>query len=125
MREEYDTTDSYSQKANVECHMHLKGNLMSPEIQFSINIPNAPDKVKTKLASLTQDEINKQLLYVLVINQFYDPNAEMLNQTGTTTNAVGVTTTQKLIREQRDIDLFNLYDIIIEDFKMRFCILIY
>ena len=38
---------------------------------------------------------------------------------------IGVTTTQKLIREQRDIDLFNIYDIIIEDFKMRFCILIY
>lgn len=38
---------------------------------------------------------------------------------------IGVTTTQKLIREQRDIDQFNLYDIIIEDFKMRFCILIY
>ena len=38
---------------------------------------------------------------------------------------IGVTTTQKLIREQRDIDLFNLYDIIIADFKMRFCILVY
>ncbi len=38
---------------------------------------------------------------------------------------IGVTTTQKLIREQRQIDLFNLYDIIIEDFKMRFCILVY
>ena len=38
---------------------------------------------------------------------------------------IGVTTTQQLIREQRDIDLFNLYDIIIEDFKMRFCILVY
>ena len=38
---------------------------------------------------------------------------------------IGVTTTQKLIREQRAIELFNLYDIIIEDFKMRFCILIY
>ena len=38
---------------------------------------------------------------------------------------IGVTTTQKLIREQRDIDKFNLYDIIIEDFKMRFCILVY
>lgn len=38
---------------------------------------------------------------------------------------IGVTTTQKLIREQRDIDLFNLYDIIIESFKMRFCILVY
>jgi len=38
---------------------------------------------------------------------------------------IGVTTTQKLIREQRQVDLFNLYDIIIEDFKMRFCILVY
>lgn len=38
---------------------------------------------------------------------------------------IGVTTTQKLIQEQREIDLFNLYDIIIEDFKMRFCILVY
>jgi hypothetical protein len=38
---------------------------------------------------------------------------------------IGVTTTQQLIREQREIDLFNLYDIIIEDFKMRFCILVY
>ena len=38
---------------------------------------------------------------------------------------IGVTTTQKLIREQREIELFNLYDIIIEDFKMRFCILVY
>lgn len=38
---------------------------------------------------------------------------------------IGVTTTQKLIREQRDIDRFNVYDIIIEDFKMRFCILVY
>lgn len=38
---------------------------------------------------------------------------------------IGVTTTQKLIREQRQIELFNLYDIIIEDFKMRFCILVY
>lgn len=38
---------------------------------------------------------------------------------------IGVTSTQQMIREQRDVELFNLYDIIIEDFKMRFCILIY
>ena len=38
---------------------------------------------------------------------------------------IGVTTTQEMIRQQRAIDLFNLYDIIIEDFKMRFCILVY
>lgn len=38
---------------------------------------------------------------------------------------IGVTTTQKLIREQREVDKFNLYDIIIDEFKMRFCILVY
>lgn len=38
---------------------------------------------------------------------------------------IGVTTTQNMIRQERAIDLFNIYDIIIEDFKMRFCILVY
>ena len=38
---------------------------------------------------------------------------------------IGVTTTQKLIREQREVDKFNLYDIITNEFKMRFCVLVY
>ena len=38
---------------------------------------------------------------------------------------IGVTTTQKLIREQREVDKFNLYDIITDEFKMRFCVLVY
>lgn len=38
---------------------------------------------------------------------------------------IGVTTTQKLIREQREVAEFNLYDRIITDFKERFCILVY
>ena len=38
---------------------------------------------------------------------------------------IGVTTTQEMIEQERRIDRFNLYDIIIEDFKMRFCILVY
>lgn len=38
---------------------------------------------------------------------------------------IGTMTTQDMIQQQRRIELFNLYDIIIEDFKMRFCILVY
>lgn len=38
---------------------------------------------------------------------------------------IGVTTTQEMIEQERRIDLFNIYNIIIEDFKMRFCILVY
>lgn len=38
---------------------------------------------------------------------------------------IGVTTTQEMIRQERAISLFNIYNVIIEDFKMRFCILVY
>lgn len=38
---------------------------------------------------------------------------------------IGVTTTQKLIREQREVAEYNIYDRIITDFKDRFCILVY
>lgn len=38
---------------------------------------------------------------------------------------IGVTTTQTMIKEEREIDLFNIYDAIIASFKNRFCLLIY
>lgn len=38
---------------------------------------------------------------------------------------IGVTTTQKLIREQREISEFNVYSKIIDDFKNRFCIIVW
>lgn len=38
---------------------------------------------------------------------------------------IGVTTTQSMIKEERDVDTFNLMDYIIDSFKKRFCILVY
>ena len=38
---------------------------------------------------------------------------------------IGVTTTQEMIRQQREIETFNIYDIIIDDFRNRLCILVY
>ena len=38
---------------------------------------------------------------------------------------IGVTTTQQMIEQERNISKFNLYDIITEEFKLRFCILVY
>ena len=38
---------------------------------------------------------------------------------------IGTVTAQKMIQEQREIEKFNMYDIIIDDFRMRFCILVY
>ena len=38
---------------------------------------------------------------------------------------IGVTTSQQMLQQERDIAKFNLYDIIAEEFKLRFCILVY
>lgn len=38
---------------------------------------------------------------------------------------IGVTTTQAMIQAERDLVRFNLYDLIIDSFKARFCILLY
>lgn len=38
---------------------------------------------------------------------------------------IGLTSTQQLIKEEREIAEFNLYSFIIDEFKQRFCILVY
>ena len=38
---------------------------------------------------------------------------------------IGVRSSQELIEQERNIAKFNLYDIITEEFKLRFCILVY
>ena len=38
---------------------------------------------------------------------------------------IGVTSTQSLIKEQREVVQFNLMDYIIKEFKQRFCLLVY
>lgn len=38
---------------------------------------------------------------------------------------IGLTSTQQLIQEQREVVKFNLYDLIIDEFKQRFCVLVY
>lgn len=49
-----------------------------------------------------------------------DENRELISQ-----GNQGVTSTQQLIKEQREISEFSLYDIIIKEFKLRFCLLVY
>lgn len=38
---------------------------------------------------------------------------------------IGVTTTQKMIQEEREIDEFDIYEYIINDYKNEFCVMVY
>lgn len=44
---------------------------------------------------------------------------------GRTWGNIGVTTSQQMLTQERSVANFNLYQIIIEDFKNRFCLQIY
>ena len=48
-----------------------------------------------------------------------------ITRTRTEQGNIGITTTQQMIKEQRDVVSFNIYRVIIEDFKQRFCIMVY
>lgn len=45
--------------------------------------------------------------------------------TGRAYGNIGVTTTQQMIEQERESVLFNMFQVIIDDFKMRFCLMIY
>lgn len=56
-----------------------------------------------------------------------DKGSETINRTyeDKETGNIGITMTQQMISAERDIASFNIIDYIIDDFKKRFCLLIY
>ena len=55
-----------------------------------------------------------------------DENSSRNNtRTGRAYGNIGVTTTQQMIEAERNVVKFNIIDYIVEEFKQRFCLLIY
>jgi hypothetical protein len=52
-------------------------------------------------------------------------NSRNNTRTGRAFGNIGVTTTQQMIEAERNVVKFNIVDYIVEDFKKRFCLLIY
>lgn len=65
--------------------------------------------------------------------QLLDTGGGLAKTKGTATNKrngrahgnIGVTTTQQMIEQERNVVKFNIYDYIVDSFKNRFCILVY
>ena len=73
----------------------------------------------TKTIANTGDETNN------VSRETSDNNTGETTHEQSETGNIGVTTTQRMISEEREIAMFNIIDFIINDFKERFCLLIY
>lgn len=91
-----DTSDVYKRRTDVSCFMTMTGDLLNPDIKFSIEVPNADEKAKTRVASLSDDEINKQVLTLLVLNRFYTPDDMQMAGENRSSNLAGVTSFELL-----------------------------
>ena len=111
--------ESLRARIPVECHLNMSGNLVNPVIGFDIYLPTADEETRTYLRNAinSEEEMSRQFLYLLVMNNFYsDPAyAGISNTTTTGASAMGVTTTEMLSNQ-----LSNWLSQISNDFDIGF-----
>lgn len=57
-------------RTDVYCNLLMEGGLMNPVIRFDLDVPNAKEPIPSNINNLTQDELNKQILSLLIMNRF-------------------------------------------------------
>lgn len=84
----------------VECKINLSKKLLNPAVRFGINFPTVDDRTKDELQQFisTQDDINRQMVSLMVMGQFYTPEYLRGRQDfqSTTSSIVGSTTSDIL-----------------------------
>ena len=68
--------DNWKHKSLVDVYINLKNDLMNPDVQFNVDVPKVNESVKATLNSIlsNNEELNKQVFSLLILNQFITPN---------------------------------------------------
>ncbi len=82
----------------VECHLIMEGNLLNPLLSFEIEMPTAEEETRNVLrnAISTEEELTKQFLSLLVINNFSAPSTTSGGSGNTGVGMAGVTASELL-----------------------------
>ena len=103
----------------VECRINLSRKLLNPVVKFDINFPTADERTKDELQQFisTQDDINRQMVSLLVMGQFFTPEYLRGRQDfqSSAANLVGSTTSDILSNQ-----LSNWLSQISNDFDIGF-----
>ncbi len=87
----------------INCNMLLSGQLEKPGIRFGIEAPTLSKSRQSYVLDFiaTEDELNRQILSLLVLNQFYTPDyLRVDNSSGITTNHAALVTTTEMLSNQ-------------------------
>lgn len=98
-----ETTKDYKKRIPIDCQIFMTNKLMHPDLRFGIYLPTADEETRSRVSNAisTGDEMTKQFLSLLVINNFMpDPNRMPAGYTTPTAGlgaaSVGVTTSELL-----------------------------
>jgi hypothetical protein len=111
-------SDSTGRRYPVNCSMQLTGSLLQPSINFDIDLPTVDETTRQEVKRNVnnEQEVNRQVLALLVLNSFVPPiGAENAPGAGLTTAGAGLTTSSELLSNQ----LSNWLSQISSDFDLR------
>ncbi len=64
---------NFNRRADVDCNIKLTGQLMHPDVQLGITVPNADPETQSMISSAlnTEEAVSLQLFWLLLANTFY------------------------------------------------------
>ncbi len=91
-----DEEEIYNQRIPVLCEINLSDNLNNPTIGFGIDFPSSEDRIKDEVQQFfsTNEDMNKQILSLLVLGQFYTPDYLRGSYEASNPNLVGTTASE-------------------------------
>ena len=123
-----DVTDGNTHSHDITSTRNLthKDNSTTTESVFGFNSSTAADANKTQLTAGSSDGGTVRDAGSSSDSRTIDRDT---SDTGTITiegaGNIGIMSTQDLIKQQREVVQFNVYDYIIADFRKRFCLMVY
>jgi len=90
-----DSSAENKKRIDVDCLLSMKDKIFNPTITFNIDLPNSDDNKKNIVKSHTsnEEEMNRQIFSLLILNSFYYDNKSILNSVGP---GLGSTSTEML-----------------------------
>ncbi len=106
--------EDWKQKTDVNVEMHLTDNIFNPEIDFDIILPRANQSAKSVVKNLvsSDQEMNKQVFSLLILNQFMT-NKQDISDAGVD---LSISTTTEMLSSQ----LSNMISKFSDDFDLGF-----
>ncbi|TKG97089.1 hypothetical protein EYV94_01280 [Puteibacter caeruleilacunae] len=95
--------EAYRSRIPVDCRILITEQLQNPNINFEIDFPTAESRIKDEFQQFvgTEEDLNKQILSLLVLNRFYTPEYQQGNKDATSSgNDVVGNTASELFSNQ-------------------------